>query len=216
MLIQFTGAGGTGKTTTRELFQATEFGQGFVTVRSSARVVSERWGIATEDDQDRLSVVEFLRFQRDLVRDFLGSVHSAIDAGQDIVTERSMIDPVAYSHLRLAKMDAGMSAAERKESLELLDRLEALALEELPLAKIVAFFPAGLFEPPSDGFRTSREIERKTVDLVMRGLVWKYQRLVDLPVAEMRVLDPQTRAQHLAGLGKRLAEELVETGPSGG
>ncbi len=210
MLIQFTGAGGTGKTTTKDLFLATELGKSFETIPSSAREVSKQWGLKTEDDQEDLSVSEFLDFQRAVTERFLSDIAVLVKQGANVITERSMIDHMGYTILKWAKRSATLSQDEGTAVTDFQDCMEDAALAQLRTVDILAFFPAGIFMPPLDQFRTNRETERRAVDAIFRGLCWKFQQVIggqSFPIATMSVEDPIVRGDHLAALAARVKEE---------
>lgn len=214
MIIQFTGAGGTGKTTTKDLFMASKVGQTFQTIPSSAREVSKQWGLKTEDDQDRLSVQEFLDFQRCVTTRFLDDIDDLVKQGANVITERSMIDHMGYTILKWAKRSATLSDSDEMAVCDLQDWMEDRAIEELRKVDILAFFPGGVFSPPDDKFRTNRETERRAVDAIFRGLCWKYQQIIggqSFPIATMNVIDPFVRGDHLIALATRVQEEAENT-----
>ncbi len=211
MLIQFTGAGGTGKTTTKDLFMGSEIGQTFQTIPSSAREISKEWGLKTEDDQERLTVQEFLDFQRAVTERFLFDVNCLVEEGINVITERSMIDHMGYTILKWAKRSATLSVQEETDVMDFQDWMEDRAVAELRKVDILAFFPDGIFSPPDDAFRTNRETERRAVDAIFRGLAWKYQQIIggaSFPIATMSVTDPFVRGEHLTALAGRVQEEL--------
>ena len=211
MLIQFTGAGGTGKTTTKDLFLATEIGSTFETIPSSAREVSKEWGLKTEDDQDNLTVQEFLDFQRAVTERFLSDIADLTAQGANVITERSMIDHAGYTILKWAKRSASLSLDEEMVVLDLQDWMEDTAIAQLKQVDILAFFPVGLFAAGDDQMRTNRKTEHRAVDAIFRGLCWKYQQVIggqSFPIATMNTLDPIVRGDHLAALAARVQEEL--------
>ncbi len=210
MLIQFTGAGGTGKTTTKDHFMRSEIGSTFDTIPSSVRAVSEEWGLESEDDQERLTVQEFLDFQRAVTERFLADIEVLAKQGANVITERSMIDHMGYTILKWAKRSATLSKDEESSVLDFQEWMEDTAIEQLAHVDILAFFPAGIFVPPIDKFRTNRETERRAVDAIFRGLCWKYQQIIggqSFPIATMNVMDPIVRGEHLIALAVRVQEE---------
>ena len=223
MLIQFTGAGGTGKTTTKDLFMGSEIGQSFQTIPSSAREVSKQWGLKTEDDQENLTVQEFLDFQRAVTERFLSDINVLVKQGANVITERSMFDHAGYTILKWAKRSAVLSPEEGLLVLDLQDWMEETAIEQLKTVDILAFFPVGLFAAGDDQMRTNRKTEHRAVDSIFRGLCWKYQQIIggqSFPVATMNVLDPIVRGDHLSALAARVQEEkaantLVPRSPIG-
>ncbi len=213
MLIQFCGSGGTGKTTTKDGFMASEVGQTFKTIPSSARAVSEEWGLKTEDDQENLAVTEFLDFQKAITTRFLGDIAALRSAGENVITERSMIDHVGYTVLKWAKRSASLTCEEENAVMVFQKWMEDTAVGQLRNVDILAFFPAGVFLPPPDHFRTNRETERRAVDAIFRGLCWKYQQVIggqNFPVATMNVTNPQVRIHHLVSLAERMIEDASE------
>lgn len=199
-LITLCGAGGTGKTTTSEGFMQTKVGRTFETVPSAARKVCKRWGITTEDEQAELSSVEFSQFQNQVTNTWVDDVNAILAQDKRVISDRSMIDHLAYSTMKWAQrrhlgMDRGIWSED--VALDCMETIERLADRELPKADILGFFPHGAFVPPADGHRTQSEVERKAVDLIMRGLIWKYKSQFALPLAEFQVVDPVTRVKHL-------------------
>jgi hypothetical protein len=213
MIIQFTGCGGTGKTTTKDLFLASEIGATFKTIPSSAREVSKEWGLETEDAQDRLNVGEFLLFQRAVTERFIADVNALVARGENVITERSMVDHMGYTTLKWARRSNTLDDLEEMAVLDFMDWMHDAAVAELRKVDILAFFPSGIFTPPADSFRTNRETERRAVDAIFRGLLWKFQQIIggqSFPIATMSVEDPAVRGKHLIGLATRVQEELEQ------
>ena len=211
MIIQFTGCGGTGKTTTKDLFLDSEIGRTFNTIPSSAREVSKEWGLETEDAQDKLSVSEFLRFQRAVTERFVLDVTALVAKGENVITERSMVDHCGYTILKWARRSASLTAEEESDVLIFQSWMHDTAIEQLTRTNILAFFPSGVFTPPMDAFRTNRETERVAVDAIFRGLLWKFQQIIggqSFPIATMNVTDAAVRGKHLIGLAVRVQEEM--------
>ncbi len=210
MLIQFTGAGGSGKTTTKDLFMASKIGRTFETIPSSARAISKEWGLKTEDDQEKLTVNEFLNFQQAVTARFLADIDQLREEGANVITERSMIDHMGYTVLKWAKRSATLSPNDELSVITFQNWMEERAIAELKKVDILAFFPGGVFTPPNDSFRTNRETERRAVDAIFRGLCWKYQQAIggqSFPIATMNVTDPIVRGDHLIALAERVQEE---------
>lgn len=211
MIIQFTGCGGTGKTTTKDLFMASEIGATFKTIPSSAREVSKEWGLETEDAQDKLTVQEFLDFQRAVTERFVADVNAVTARGDNVITERSMVDHCGYTILKWARRSSTLDLGEENQVLDLQEWMHETAVTELRKTDILAFFPSGVFTPPADAFRTNRETERVAVDAIFRGLLWKFQQIIggqSFPIATMNVEDATVRGKHLIGLAVRVQEEL--------
>ena len=213
MIIQFTGCGGTGKTTTKDLFLASEIGATFKTIPSSAREVSKEWGLETEDAQDKLTVSEFLNFQRHVTTRFIADVNGLVAKGENVITERSMVDHCGYTILKWARRSDTLTATEENDVLDFQEWMHDAAIKELRKTNILAFFPSGIFTPPVDSFRTNRETERVAVDAIFRGLLWKFQQIIggqSFPIATMNVTDAVVRGKHLIGLATRVQEELEQ------
>ncbi len=213
MIIQFTGCGGTGKTTTKDLFLESDIGRTFKTIPSSAREVSKEWGLETEDAQDKLTVSEFLNFQRHVTTRFIADVNSLVSRGENVITERSMVDHCGYTILKWARRSDTLTADEERDVLIFQSWMHDTAIEQLRRVNILAFFPSGVFTPPTDAFRTNRETERVAVDAIFRGLLWKFQQIIggqSFPIATMNVTDAAVRGKHLIGLATRVQEEMEQ------
>ena len=213
LLIQFTGAGGTGKTTTKDLFMESKIGKTFKTIPSSARAISEKWGLKTEDDQASLTTAEFLSFQSQITETFLTDIQALLDAGENVITERSMVDHLAYSNLKWSRRASELTEEETGDVIQFINTMDGWAMQSLPTVDILGFFPTGLFLPEKDEFRTTREIERESVDLLMRGLLWRFQQRIGgstFPIATMSTLDPKTRGKHIIALAERVLEDKTE------
>ncbi len=210
MIIQFTGSGGTGKTTTKDLFLASKIGETFKTIPSSARAVSKEWGLETEDAQDNLNVGEFLLFQRAVTERFIDDVNALVAQGENVITERSMVDHYGYTILKWARRSSTLDELEESAVLDFQDWMHDTAIQQLKRVDILAFFPSGIFTPPADAFRTNRETERVAVDAIFRGLLWKFQQIIggqSFPIATMNVEDAIVRGNHLIALAERVQEE---------
>ena len=215
-LITLCGAGGTGKTTVSEGFRQTDIGQTFVSPPSAARKVSKEWGIKSEDEQADLNMKEFFDFQKAITQTYVDDINGLIAEDKRVIADRSMIDHVAYSHMKWVQRRAeGMDHGwwdDSSEALacELLDFQNILAMRELAKVDILGFFPYGVFQPPKEQYRTNSDVERRTVDGLMRGFIWRFKSDIEIPLAEFRVKDPVTRILHLEHFaGKLLGIEIV-------
>jgi len=203
-LITLCGAGGTGKTTTSDGFMMTEAGLEFVAPPSASRKVAKRWGLESEDEQAELNLKEFDKLQREITQTWVDDINTLLAEGKKVISDRSAIDHMAYTHLKWAQrrhlgLDRGTWEEQGGESIaaDLFKWIEGVAARELAKVDILGFFPAGLFEPPAEEFRTQSETERRAVDILMRGLIWKFKKEIPFPLAEFYTPSADTRIAHL-------------------
>lgn len=182
MILLFTGAGGTGKTT---MAKAAAKRYGLPLLESSARKVQREFGLKSEDDQLRMTSEERIILQKAIDQRHWDAVAVFTEAGTGYVSDRTMACRMAY---RLLK---SWDATTEDEFLQ----CERWALSEFMSADLVVHCPTGLFDPPPGDFRTESEVQREAFDCLVRGIVDRFRNQIN--IMSMTVVEPETRARHL-------------------
>lgn len=176
--IGFCGAGGTGKTATAELL-AKQIN--YVFLPSSAREAFKELGYSRETDQDRLGPTERWILQRNIQTIQLHKVSDFFD--QLVVTDRTQVDQHAYA------LQYCSSTLQETD----LQWLHSLVNRALQYYKHIFYFPLVTFPGHNDGMRTSRYAERLTFDLILRGLLERYE----VPYTKVPIMDLKDRVEFI-------------------
>lgn len=184
MILLFTGAGGTGKTT---MAKAAAERYGVPLLESSAREVQREFGLRHEDDQLTMSPSDLTALQTAISDRSWDDICKMATVGscKGYISDRTMACRMAY---RVLKGWAHMTEEE-------LLMYEHRALSEFTSANLVVHCPTGLFDPPPGDFRTESNVQREAFDCIVRGIVDRFRPQIN--IMSMTVADPETRVRHL-------------------
>lgn len=192
MIILFTGAGGTGKTT---LAKAMSDRYELPMVQSTSREVQEKFGILKEDDQLKLTRPKLAELQFAIAKRYCESVEGV----QEYVSDRTIACHYCYAMMKQWDM----------VTLDDMEWYEERVLRQFTSADLVVYCPTGIFLPDSDGMRTDSMAQREVYDRVLRGVIDKVRNHINL--LPLTVGPVKTRLQHIhAAL---LNVGAVEPGP---
>lgn len=184
MILLFTGAGGTGKTT---MAKAAAERYGVPLLESSAREVQREFGLQHEDDQLSMSSQERIVLQKAIDDRHWDKVCAMATVGscKGYISDRTMACRMTYRLLK--SWDA-------TTELELL-QCEQRTLSEFTSADLVVHCPTGLFDPPAGDFRTESNVQREAFDCIVRGIIDRFRPQIN--IMSMTVVDPEARVKHL-------------------
>ncbi len=172
--IQFCGAGGTGKTGLAERMAEA---WGIPMVPSVARQVQAEFGVQIEDDQRAMAPGRRWDMQQEISSRQATVLEDAAKAGA-YISDRSPLDHLCYALLKSRELMTEQS----------LCFFEERTLRILQSTLLVVYFPTRLFLPPSDGFRTSDQVEREIHDTLVRGYLHRWRG--EFTILPMTVCEP--------------------------
>lgn len=178
MIILFTGAGGTGKTT---LAKAMSDRYELPMVQSTSREVQEKFGILKEDDQLKLTRPKLAELQKAIAERYWASVDGVVE----YVSDRTIADHYCY----------GMMKQWDVVTEDDLDWYEERIARQFHAADLIIYCPTRIFVPESDGLRTRQMAQREVFDTLIRGVVDRFRGTINsLPLTVGPV---KTRLQHI-------------------
>lgn len=159
MRIGFTGAGGTGKTTTARILTQ-ELGVSLPVPRSASRVVYEREGL-TEDKCAALPLTESWALQTRIAQ-----AKVEVDKAPEFLADRTLLDHWVY----------GLMYCNRVITNEEFKYAETVVRNHMANTyDLIVYFPWGLFTPSSDGVRQDRQAWQASIDAMIRGYLTKWR-----------------------------------------
>lgn len=182
MIVLFTGAGGTGKTTLASLVSER---YDVPLLRSPAREVQRSFGVNHEDDQASLGPRALGILQAKITEGYWNAENKARADSKGYVSDRAVSDQLSY---RILKGAADMTDAELDTYLE---RVE----EQFVAADLVVHCPTGVFEPTPDGVRSEDFLQRSLFDIIDRGVIDLFRHKIN--VVSMSVGPVDVRVQHI-------------------
>lgn len=193
MRVIVSGAGGTG---VREIAREVSRLFGFQVIESPVRELFEAAGITHEDQQantplDRMQAIE---------RRIFDKAEEDIATAQNAVQVHSVLDHLAY---RLVRSRAGMTDAELRD-------LEHRVVNSLASADLVVFCPHGVVGVDDDGVRSASDVDRTTVDAIIRGYIRRFGGKVT--VLDIVVPSFRGRVQHVAASLSQLGADASHDG----
>lgn len=168
--IGFTGAGGTGKTTTLELVKEE---CGLPPLPSTTRAVFAAFGVEREEDQDSMTPTERRRLQ-----DAVFAARLAKESEMpSFVSDRTLLDNYAYSLVRC-------SSTYTDDDVE---RIEGIVGKNLERYDALFYFPI-TFKPPKDGMRQGGMALGRLIDSVVKDFLSRKEIFyVEVPSGEPSV-----------------------------
>lgn len=179
MRATITGAGGTG---VREIAREVSRLFGLTLIESPVRKVLAERGIHTEAEQAQVAADKLVEAERTI----FNAAEEGFSLARDAVQVHSLLDHLAY---RLMRTRHGLTDTE-------LTDLEHRTLNSMASADIVVFCPAGVVEVEADGVRLRSNVDRITVDAIIRGYIRRFAGQVT--VLDLLVPSFRGRVQHVA------------------
>ena len=156
-IVAFCGAGGTGKTTTLNMF--VERNPQFKVIRSQSRPTFEKFGVLREDDQDRMAPQQKWELQKAIQEAHWEYMQQFV--GQKAIAERTQLDQLTYA------LQYCYDVITVKEY----EWLCKLARDSLPLYGTIFYFPLVEFPGTDDGMRTAKFGKRLQFDWLLQGII---------------------------------------------
>jgi len=187
MKIGFTGAGGTGKTTTLNILS--EMYPDIPVLPSNTRSVYNKWNI-TEVDQETMTFQDKLRLQEDI---YAVRVEAENKCDRGFLSDRTILDNFCYQQVRCYEaMDHPMFMEKRK-----------LIKENMRQYDFICYFPI-TFAPVGDDVRYGNPVFQNLMDNLMFAELHK----LDLwkKVLTVGAGSPEDRAHKIMKLVETLSE----------
>lgn len=156
-IIGFCGAGGTGKTSTLDVFAHRN--PQFKVIRSQSRATFAKFGVAKEEDQHQMSPYQRWELQKEIQSAHWDYMQQFI--GSKAIAERTQFDQIAYA-LQYCYETIGTKEYQW---------LSELARKCLPSYGTIFYFPFVEFPGTDDGMRTSSFGKRLQYDLLLQGVL---------------------------------------------
>lgn len=181
MRIGFTGAGGTGKTTTAKIV-AERLGIPFLP--SVSRGVFAQFGL-TESSQNDMTPAQLLELQSAIFEAF----REQESQYEQYVADRTLLDHLVYCLYR----------CNRAITHEKLSDMRFSVHDHMARLDVVVYTPLGCVRPEQDGFREFNEAYNYLIDAAIRGLALFYDHVFTLTAGT-----PQQRAERVVSRCKLL------------
>lgn len=156
MKIGFTGAGGTGKTTTAKLLAGMS---GLPFIPSPSRAVFEKRGVKTEDDQRNLSPEGRLLLQMDIFE----AITQQTKEYKSGIFDRTNLDNLFYGFLQCSDVLLDIEV----------ERMYSTTVEMLRTFDVLIYVPIYDWKPPSDGMRTESTASRLLASSFIHSFLYR-------------------------------------------
>lgn len=196
MIIGFTGAGATGKTTLATL--VANHSKGFVYRPSAARDVFKRWGL-TEEQQRQLTPQTALQLQMEIWDAKAELDKQAVSDslnGLTTIFDRTPIDHWAYT---LYRCGATLTS-------ELYAKIYARTYNELVRYDVVFYTPLVTFSGTDDGMRETGFGYRVCIDILIRNTINELKPALHNLGLYVPIIDPESRTNWVIDTLRRIKE----------
>ncbi len=162
----FSGAGGTGKTSTAKgvLELLKNAGAKFEFLPSPSRQVFKDFGLKTEDDQKRLRPEERWQLQKAIHLAHGKLIDEVGISGQRYLADRTRVDMLCYAIQYCSEV---LTEAD-------IDWLKEKTAETCEFYRRVFYFPLVTFSGQDDGMRTDNYAKRYQFNLLLRGALQQF------------------------------------------